>query len=90
MIHLTEPLIDIAMKIEIDLPQWQILEFLNKKGYSVEAYRQVIPATDEMLVSEPEIINHTFVALKKDEPPNDNAIYLKVFEREIKTLLNKL
>ena len=78
------------MKIDIDIPQTQILEFLSRKGYRIEAYRQVIPATEEMLISEPEIINHTFVALKKDEPPNDNAIYLKVFEREIKALLNKL
>lgn len=78
------------MKIEIDLPQWKILEFLNKKGYSVQAYRQVLPATEEMLISEPETINHTFVALKKEELPSDDHLYLKVFEREIKTLLNKL
>lgn len=87
MIRLTEPLIDITMKIEMDLPQTQILEFLNQKGYRIEAYRLYLPPTEEMLVSENESIKYTFVALKEGEKPNDDNLYLKVFEREVKRLL---
>lgn len=87
MIKLTEPLFDITMKIEMDLPQTQILEFLNQKGYRIEAYRLYLPPTEEILVSEKELLKWSFCALKPNEMPSSEKDYLKVFEREIKQLL---
>lgn len=90
MITLQEPLIDITMKIEMDLPQTKILEFLAQKGYQIEAYRQYLPPTEEILTSEKEWVNYTFVAVKENEAPSENNLYLKVFEKEMKELLNNL
>ena len=87
MIQLTEPLIDITMKITMDLSQTQILEFLNQKGYRVEAYRLYLPPKEEMLVSEKELLKWSFCTLKPDEMPSSEKDYLKVFEKEIKRLL---
>ena len=87
MIQLTEPLIDITMKITMDLSQTQILEFLNQKGYRIEAYRLYLPPKEEMLVSETELLKWSFCALKPDEMPSSEKDYLKVFEKEIKRLL---
>ena len=87
MITLQEPLIDIIIKIEMDLPQSKILEFLAQKGYNIEVYRQYHPPVDEMLTSEKEWVNYTFVAVKENETPDGSNLYLKVFEREIKGLL---
>lgn len=87
MIKLTEPLIDITMKIEMDLPQTQMIEFLKKQGYKIEGFRQYLLPTEEMLVSENENIKYTFVALKDGQTPSDDNLYLKVFEKEIKKLL---
>ena len=87
MIQLTEPLIDITMKITMDLSQTQILEFLNQKGYRIEAYRLYLPPKEEMLVSEKELLKWSFCALKPDEMPSSEKDYLKVFEKEIKNLL---
>lgn len=74
----------------MDIPQTQILEFLSRKGYRIEAYRQYFPPTEEMLVSENEIFKWSFCALKEGELPDNGKDYLKIFEREIKALLNKL
>lgn len=90
MITLQEPLIDITMKIEMDLPQNQILEYLNGKGYRIEAYRRYFPPDEEMLVSEKELFQWSFSALKESENPSSDNDYLKVFEREMKKLLNNL
>ena len=87
MIQLTEPLIDITMKITMDLSQTQILEFLNQKGYRIEAYRLYLPPKEEMLISEPELTKWTFTATKDSEPQSEENLYLKVFEKEIKRLL---
>ena len=65
----------------------RILEFLNQKGYRVEAYRLYLPPKEEMLVSEKELLKWSFCALKPDEMPSSEKDYLKVFEKEIKRLL---
>ncbi|MDO4763852.1 MAG: hypothetical protein Q4A00_05670 [Flavobacteriaceae bacterium] len=89
MISITEPLIDITMKIEMDLPQTEILEFLNQKGYKTESFRYEIPATEEMLISEPCIVQHTFTATKNGELQSKDTLYLKVFEREMQAYLKE-
>lgn len=78
------------MKIEMDLPQSKIIEFLKEKGYRIEAYRQYLPPSEEMLVSENELLKWSFCALKEGEILSSDKDYLKVFEREMKELLNNL
>lgn len=90
MITLQEPLIDISMRIEMDLPQSKIIEFLKKQGYKIESFRQYLPPSEEMLVSENELLKWSFCALKEGETPSSDKDYLKVFEREMKELLNNL
>lgn len=91
MIRITEPLRDpITMKVELELSQPRILDFLAKKGYKVEAYYLELEAQDEMLISEPRISEWTFTATKGDEKPSEENIYIKVFKREIKSLLNNI
>ena len=87
MIQLTEPLIDITMKIEMDLSQPKILDYLAKKGYEIKAFRCYYPPKEEMLISEPELTKWTFTATKDSEPQSEENLYLKVFEKEIKNLL---
>ena len=87
MIQLTEPLIDITMKIEMDLSQPRILDYLAKKGYEIKAFRCYYPPKEEMLISEPELTEWTFTATKDSEPQSKENLYLKVFEKEIKSLL---
>lgn len=77
MITLQEPLIDINMRVEIDLHQSKILEFLAKKGYNIEVYRQYCPPVDEMLTSDKEWINYTFVAVKENDPPRRKQLIFK-------------
>lgn len=90
MIRIGERLIDITMKVELELSQPRILDFLAKKGYKVEAYHLELEAQEEMLVSEPRISEWTFTATKGDEKPSEENIYIKVFKREIKALLNSI
>ena len=87
MIQLTEPLIDITMKIEMDLSQPKILDYLAKKGYEIKAFRCYYPPKEEMLISEPELTEWTFTATKDSEPQSKENLYLKVLEKEIKSLL---
>lgn len=91
MIRITEPLKDaITMKIELDLSQPRILDYLTEKGYKIEAYHLVLDAEEEMLLSEPKMSEWTFTATKNNEKPSESNLYLKVFEKEIKSLLNQL
>ena len=87
MIQLTEPLIDITMKIEMDLSQPKILDYLAKKGYEIKAFCCYYPPKEEMLINEPEFTEWTFTATKDSEPQSKENLYLKVFEKEIKRLL---
>ena len=87
MIQLTEPLIDITMKIEMDLSQPKILDYLAKKGYEIKAFCCCYPPKEEMLISESELTEWIFTATKDSEPQSKENLYLKVFEKEIKSLL---
>ena len=90
MITLQEPLINITMEVKMNFSQCKILDFLKQKGYNIEAFRQCFPSAEQMLVSEEELVKYTFVALKQGEKPNENNLYLKVFERELQNLLNDI
>jgi uncharacterized protein YpmS len=75
------------MEINMNIPQSDIISFLQMKGYEIKGFVQVLPATEEMLLSEPRLELHTFTATKAGEIQNEENLYLKVFEKEIKEIL---
>ena len=91
MINLTEKPPDLVqMEIKMHLPQTEIFEFLQKKGYEVKAFPIHYPAKEEFLLSEPATVWHTFTATKPGESQNPQNQYLKVFENEFKQILKAL
>lgn len=77
----------IKMFVTLNLEFIEVCDFLTYQGYRIVPTRLHLPAQEEMLVSEPEIMKYTFCAIKGDEKPSWENQYLKVFEREIKGLL---
>ena len=91
MIRLTPKPPDlIQMEIQMHIPQLDVINFLQKKGYEVKAYTLVFPATEEMLLSEPRTEIHTFTATKPDESQSEESLFLNVFEKEIKEFLKEI
>ena len=91
MIRLTpKPPDIIKMEIQMHIPQLDVINFLQKKGYEVKAYTLVFPATEEMLLSEPRTEIHTFTATKPNENQSEKNLFLNVFEKEIKEFLNDI
>ena len=89
MIRLTpKPPDIIKMEIQMHIPQIDVINFLQKKGYEVKAFTLVLPATEEMLLSEPRTELHTFTATKPDENQSEENLFLNVFEKEMKEVLN--
>lgn len=77
----------IKMFVQLNLEFTEVCDFLTYQGYRIVPAHLHLPAQEEMLVSEPEIMKYTFCAIKGDEKPSWENQYLKVFEREIKGLL---
>lgn len=77
----------IKMYIQLNLEFTEVCDFLTYHGYRIVPAHLHLPAQEEMLISEPEIMKYTFCAIKGDEKPSWENQYLKVFEREIKGLL---
>ena len=91
MIRLTpKPRDIIKMEIQMHIPQLDVINFLQKKGYEVKAYTLVLPATEEMLLSEPRTELHTFTATKPNESQSEENLFLNVFEKEIKEFLKEI
>ena len=91
MIRLTpKPPDIIKMEIQMHIPQLDVINFLQKKGYEVKAYTLVFPATEEMLLSEPRTEIHTFTATKPNENQTEENLFLNVFEKEIKDFLKEI
>ena len=91
MIRLTPKPPDlIQMEIQMHIPQLDVINFLQKKGYEVKAYTLVFPATEEMLLSEPRTEIHTFTATKPGQNQSEETLFLNVFEKEIKEFLNDI
>lgn len=87
MIRIKPQLEIIEMEIKLTLPQIDVINFLQKKGYEVKAFTLVLPATEEMLLSEPRTEIHTFTATKPDENQSEENLFLNVFEKEMKEFL---
>lgn len=77
----------IKMFVTLNLEFTEVCDFLAYHGYRIVPAHLHLPAQEEMLISEPEIMKYTFCAIKGDEKPSWENQYLKVFEREIKGLL---
>ncbi|MEC3875955.1 hypothetical protein [Chryseobacterium salviniae] len=87
MLKITENEKTIQMKIEMTIPQSQIFEFLQKKGYEVKSW--LWQFTDETFpggVTAHEV--WTFTATKIGEFQCEDTIYTKVLDKEVKRLLN--
>ena len=91
MIRLTpKPPDIIKMEIQMHIPQLDVINFLQKKGYEVKAFTLVLPATEEMLLSEPRTELHTFTATKDGQNQSEENLFLNVFENEIKEFLKEI
>lgn len=69
------------------IPQIDIINFLQKKGYEVKAFTFTVPPTDEFLMAEPGFTVNTFTATKDGEKQGYFTLYLKVFEKEMKEMM---
>jgi len=69
------------------LPQIDIINFLQRKGYEVKAFSIINPAVEEFLLSEPAFIWHTFTATKPGEEQSKENIFTNVFEMEMRDYL---
>lgn len=74
----------------MNIPQGDIISFLQMRGYEIKAFVQVIPAEESMLITEPRKEIHTFTATKSWQRQCENTLYLAIFEKEIKELLKGL
>ena len=90
MIRIKPQLETIEMEIKLTLPQLDVINFLQKKGYEVKAFTFTVPPTEEILVSEPGYTVNTFTATKEGERQCYDTLYLNVFENEIKEFLNEI
>jgi hypothetical protein len=76
----------VKMKIQMTIPQGDIFNFLQQRGYEVKSWLWTF--TDETFPNG--ITTHqswTFTATKPAEPQSENTLYMAVFEREMKTIL---
>ena len=64
-----------------------VINFLQAKGYEIKTFSYILPANEELLISEPEQEVYTFTATKGNEIPSFHNVYLNIFEKEIKKLL---
>lgn len=89
MIRLHQHTEHITMEIKLNLPLESIFAFLQKKGYEIKPWLYCYK--DE---SFPNGISHheswTFTATKTDESQSEETLFLTVFEKEIKEILNKI
>lgn len=71
------------------IPQTKIFEFLQKKGYEIKSW--LWEFTDETFPGG--ITSHqswTFTACKASEKQSEETIYTRVFNNEVKQMLNQL
>ena len=88
MINLTEKPPDLVkMDIQLTIPQTEIFQFLQCKGYEIKAYSISYEAEEEFLITEPAHTWHTFTATKDNEKQSVKNQFLIVFKKEVKELL---
>ena len=80
----------IKMEIKLTIPQTEIFQFLQSKGYEIKGFPIHYPQADEFLITEPAHTWHTFTATKKSEEQSNENQFLKVFQKEIKEILKPI
>lgn len=78
----------VRMKIEMTIPQADIFNFLQQRGYEVKSWLWTY--TDDTFpngTSYHESWN--FTATKEGEPQSEKALYMSVFENEMKDILKE-
>ncbi|MRN01655.1 hypothetical protein D1Z97_10875 [Riemerella anatipestifer] len=89
MIRLTPKTPDlIKMEITTHIPQMDIIQFLQRRGYEIKPYVYREPAENGFLIDEPPFEWHTFTATKGEDQSKDN-LFLNVFEKELKIVLKE-
>jgi hypothetical protein len=79
----------VQMEIKLHLPQGNVFTFLQKRGYEIKSW--LWKFDDETFPNG--ITSHeswTFTATKPGEEQNEKVLYLNVFEKEMKQLLNEI
>ncbi|MDY3352316.1 hypothetical protein PG357_10025 [Riemerella anatipestifer] len=90
MIRLTPKNPDlIKMEITTHIPQMDIIQFLQRRGYEIKPYVYREPAEKGFLIDEPPFEWHTFTATKEGEEQGKDNLFLNVFEKEVKNLLKE-
>ncbi|MCU7543514.1 hypothetical protein, partial [Riemerella anatipestifer] len=79
----------IKMEITTHIPQMDIIQFLQKRGYEIKPYVYREPAEKGFLIDEPPFEWHTFTATKEGEEQSKDNLFLNVFEKEVKNLLKE-
>ena len=78
MIRLTpKPSDIIKMEIQMHIPQLDVINFLQKKGYEVKAFTLVLPATEETLIN---TTNATVTTYYIITITNGTAIYTETID----------
>ena len=79
----------IKMKIEMVISQQEVFEFLSKQGYEVKSW--LWRYEDETFPNGVTLHESwTFTATKERDDQCEDNNYTKVFDKEIKLLLNKI
>ena len=76
--------------IKMSIPITNVFEFLMKRGYHIKTYTIDYPPVEEFLIYEPASSLVTFTATKPHEAQSSDHIYHKVFEKELKSILNQI
>lgn len=77
----------INLEIQVPLLKNDVLKFLLNKGYEVKHLIVHVAASEEFLVSEPAFNYLSYTAVKNNEKPTMDDLYLDVFKREIQEIL---
>lgn len=76
--------------IKMSIPITNVFEFLMKKGYHVQSFAFTVPATEEILLSEPAYTVTTFTATKENQKQGYFTLYDQVFQKELISILNEI
>ena len=89
MIRLHQHTEHVTMEIKLNLPHETIFAFLQTKGYEIKPW--LYRFCDETFPGGK--TNHekwTFTATKQDESQSEETLFLTVFEKEIKEILQEI
>ena len=86
MIRLHQNTEHITMEIKLTLPHESIFAFLQKKGYEIKPWLYCYE-DESFPAGKTHHEKWTFTATKPDESQSEETLFLTVFEKEIKEML---